>query len=365
MASTQPVLLRPEHDELRTSVRKFLADTSPESAVRAVMETGDGYDPDVWQRSCDELGLAALIVPEQYGGGGYSFVEIGVVLEESGRVLWPSPLFATAVLATTAILSSEDPAAAADYLPEVASGALRATVATSGALLATRTNGAWQVTGTSSYVIDGHTAGLILLLAETEAGLSLFAVDGDAPGLTRAAQSTMDLTRKLASLRFEATRARLVGAEGAGAHVLERVLAVAVVGLAAEQVGGAQRLLELTVDYVKERKQFGRAIGSFQAVKHRCADMLVDVETARAVMVHALWSVSTDSDELAEDAAMAKVFCSDAYLSCAGAAIQLHGGIGFTWEHSAHLFFKRAKTSQLIFGDPVHHRRHLGDLLDL
>ncbi|HVV74406.1 MAG TPA: acyl-CoA dehydrogenase family protein [Mycobacteriales bacterium] len=365
MASTQPVLLRPEHDELRTSVRKFLADTSPESAVRAVMETATGYDPDVWRRACDELGLAALIVPEQYGGGGYSFVEIGVVLEESGRVLWPSPLFATAVLATTAILSSQDLEAAADYLPPIAAGTLRATVATSGALVATRTNGTWQVTGTSSYVIDGHTAELVLVFAETEAGLSLFAVNGDAAGLTREAQSTMDLTRKLAAVCLEATPARLVGTEGAGADLLERVLAAAAVALAAEQVGGAQRLLELTVDYVKDRKQFGRAIGSFQAVKHRCADMLVDVETARAVMVHALWSVATDSDELAEDAATAKVFCSDAYLSCAGAAIQLHGGIGFTWEHSAHLFFKRAKTSQLIFGHPVHHRRHLGDLLDL
>jgi alkylation response protein AidB-like acyl-CoA dehydrogenase len=365
MASTQPVLLRPEHEELRASVRRFLADASSESAVRAVMETGDGYDAEVWRRACDELGLAALAVPEQYGGSGYSFVEVGVVLEESGRTLWPSPLFATTVLATTAILASADAAAATDYLPSIASAELRATVATSGALRATQSRDAWQVTGTSSYVVDGHTAGLILVIAETEDGPSLFGVDGNASGLTREPQSTMDLTRKLAALRLDATPARLLGAPGSGAAVLRRVLAVAAVGLAAEQVGGAQQLLELTVDYVRERKQFGRAIGSFQAVKHRCADMLVDVESARAVMVHALWSVAADSDELAADAALAKVFCSDAFLSCAGAAIQLHGGIGFTWEHSAHLYFKRAKTSQLMFGDPVHHRRLLGDLLDL
>jgi alkylation response protein AidB-like acyl-CoA dehydrogenase len=304
-------------------------------------------------------------VPEEYGGSGFSFVEAGVVLEESGRVLWPSPLFATTVLGTTAILASADATAAADYLPLIASGELRTTVATTGVLLASQDNDTWQVTGTASYVIDGHTAELILVLAGTEAGPSLFAVRSDSSGLTRDALSTMDLTRKLAALRFEATPARLVGVPGNGAEVLERVLAVAVIGLAAEQVGGAQRLLELTVDYVKERKQFGRAIGSFQAVKHRCADMLVDVESARSVMVHALWSVATDSEDLAADAAMAKAFCSEAFLSCAGAAIQLHGGIGFTWEHCAHLFFKRAKASQLMFGDPVHHRRVLGDLLDL
>ncbi|HEX3705903.1 MAG TPA: acyl-CoA dehydrogenase family protein [Mycobacteriales bacterium] len=365
MGSTQPVLLRPEHDELRTSVRKFLADTSPEPAVRAVMETSQGYDSNVWRRACAELGLAALTVPEQYGGSGYSFVEAGVVLEESGRVLWPSPFFATTVLATTALLASGDTSAAADFLPAIASGGLRATVATSGALHAAPTSDGWQVTGASAYVVDGHTAELILVLAETETGLSLFAVDGHASGLTREAQSTMDLTRKLAKLRFDAAPARLIGSAGSGTDLRERVLAVAAVGLAAEQVGGAQRVLELTVDYVKERKQFGRAIGSFQAVKHRCADMLVDVESARSVMVHALWAVAADSDELAEDAAVAKVFCSDAFLSCAGAAIQLHGGIGFTWEHPAHLFFKRAKSGQLMFGDPVHHRRLLGDLLEL
>ncbi len=361
-AAASTVMLGVEHDELRTAVRAFFAATAPESVVRREMETAAGYDRALWRRACAELGLAGLGVPERFGGSGFTFLELSVVLDEAGRALFPSPLLSSAVLATTALLASGDDAACADYLPGIAAGDLCATVALPRERDLVAADGV-RLTGSLEFVLDGHTADLLLMPAATGDGSrTLFAVEGAASGLTREPLSTMDQTRKLARVEFDGTPARAIGPADA---VLDHVERTAAIALACEQVGGAQRVLEMTVAHAKDRAQFGRAIGSFQAVKHRCADMLVDVESARSVATYAAHVMADRGAGLPRVAAMAKAFCSGAYVGAAEASVQLHGGIGFTWEHSAHLHLKRAKSGQLLFGDPIHHRRVLGDLLGL
>jgi alkylation response protein AidB-like acyl-CoA dehydrogenase len=214
-------------------------------------------------------------------------------------------------------------------------------------------------------VIDGHTANLIIVAAKTGAGVSLFAVDGDAAGLTREALSTMDQTRKQAKLTFDNTPATLIGTDGAGWATMSTVLDLGAIALAAEQVGGAQFVLEMAVQYAKDRVQFGRPIGSFQAIKHKCADMLLEVESAKSAAYYGLWCAAEMNDELPSVASLAKSYCSEAYFHAAAENIQIHGGIGFTWEHPAHLYFKRAKSSELMFGDPAYHRELLAQRIGL
>ena len=364
-----------EQEELRSMIRDFLADRSPESEVRRLMETEEGFDPAVWSQMGDELGLLGLAIPEEYGGAGYGFVELGVVLEETGRALLCAPYFSSVVLAANTVLHSGDDAARKDYLPGLASGQLRGTLALTeddgrwdeaGITLQARQAGdGWTLDGHKNFVLDGHTADLVLVAASTPRGTSLFAVDANSAGLTRTALPTMDMTRKLARLEFAGTPARLLGSEGAAWPVLARVLDLAAVALAAEQVGGAAKTLEMAVDYAKIRQQFGRPIGSFQAIKHKCADMLVRVESAKSATYYGLWAAAELNDELPSVASLAKAYCSDAYLHCAGENIQIHGGIGFTWEHPAHLYFKRAKTSQLLLGDPSYHRELVAQRIGL
>jgi alkylation response protein AidB-like acyl-CoA dehydrogenase len=358
-----------EQEQLRAMVRDFLTDKSPESEVRRLMETEEGFDPAVWAQLSGELGLAGLAIPEEYGGAGYGFVEVGIVLEEAGRALLCAPYFSTVVLAATTLLQSGDEAAKKDFLPGIASGELRATLAIteeSGRwepdaveVAAAQSGDSWTLTGVKSYVLDGATADLLLVTARTGAGISLFAVPADASGLTRTSLGTLDLTRKQARIEFAGAPARLIGSEGQAAALLTSVLDVAAIGLAAEQVGGASRVLDMSVEYAKIRVQFGRPIGSFQAIKHKCADMLLEVESAKSAAYYGLWAVASGSDEVPMVASLAKAYCSDAYMHCAAENIQIHGGIGFTWEHPAHLYFKRAKTDQLLFGDPTYHREQL------
>jgi alkylation response protein AidB-like acyl-CoA dehydrogenase len=355
-----------EQEELRSMVRDFLADRSPESEVRRLMETEEGFDPTVWTQMGDELGLLGLAIPEEYGGAGYGFVELGVVLEEAGRALLCAPYFSSVVLAANTVLHSGDDAARKDYLPGLASGQLRGTLALtedSGRwdeaaiiLEARQTGNGWTLEGHKNFVLDGHTADMILVAATAPGGTSLFAVDAGAAGFARTALPTMDMTRKLARLEFAGTPARLLGAEGAAWPVLTRVLDLAAVALATEQVGGAAKTLDMAVDYAKIRQQFGRPIGSFQAIKHKCADMLVRVESGKSAAYYGLWAAAELNDELPSVASLAKAYCSEAYFHCAAENIQIHGGIGFTWEHPAHLYFKRAKTSQLLLGEPSYHR---------
>jgi len=355
-----------EQEELRKSVRRFLEDKSPESEVRRLMETTEGYDPAVWTQMAGQLGLQGLAIPEEFGGSGFTFVELVVVLEEMGRALLCAPYFSTVGLAANTLMASGDDQAQKDYLAGIASGETIATLALtedSGrwdeagvTLTASKQADGWSLDGHKMFVIDGHVANLILVAARTGGGVSIFAVDGSAPSLSRTPLSTMDQTRKQARLEFSGVAGRLIGQEGQGWSILSRALDLAGVALAAEQVGGAQRCLDMSVEYAKLRVQFGRPIGSFQAIKHKCADMLLEVESARSAAYYAAWAAADGSSELPLVASLAKAYCSEAYFHVAAENIQVHGGIGFTWEHDAHLFYRRAKSSEVMLGSPTHHR---------
>src|SRR5262245_2431487 len=364
-----------EQEELRSTIRAFLESKSPESAVRELMETESGYDKAVWSQMAEQMGLQGLHIPEEYGGSGFSYVELGIVLEEMGRSLLCAPFISTVVLAANTLIHSGDDNAKKAHLPGIASGETIAALAftePSGkwdeagiTLPATKSGDGYTLSGTKSFVIDGHTANLLIVAARTDSGVSLFAVDGDASGITKTALSTMDQTRKQAKLEFDNTPAALIGEEGTGWDVLSTVLDLAAVGLAAEQVGGAQFVLEMAVQYAKDRVQFGRPIGSFQAIKHKCADMLLEVESAKSAAYYALWCAAEMNDELPSVASLAKAYCSEAYFHATAENIQIHGGIGFTWEHPAHLYFKRAKSSELLFGDPTYHRELLAQRIGI
>jgi alkylation response protein AidB-like acyl-CoA dehydrogenase len=364
-----------ELTELRASVREFLAATSGEQQVRRVVETERGWDEAVWRRMAGELGLPGLALPVEHGGDGYGFGELAVVLEELGRALVPSPLFATIVLAASALVASGDEAAQGAHLPGIAAGTKTATLALPGQdgcwgsggpdTVAVRDGSGWTLTGEKQLVLDGASADLVLVTAWSDDGPSLFAVAGDAPGLTRRPLRTLDPTRRMAALGLAGVPATPVGTPGTAGPVLERVLDLATTALAAEQVGGARACLETAAGYARSRMQFGRPIGSFQAVKHKCADMFTRTELAAAAASEAAASAAgTDgTPELAVAAAVAHVVCSEAYVFVAAENIQVHGGIGFTWEHPAHLYFRRAKSSQLLFGGPaVYHERLLARL---
>ncbi|HMD91518.1 MAG TPA: acyl-CoA dehydrogenase family protein [Trebonia sp.] len=364
-----------EHEELRTAVRRFLEHRSPEPEVRRLMETATGYDPAVWSQMAAQLGLQGLIIPEQFGGSGYGYVELLVVLAEMGRALLCAPYFSSVVMAANLLMASGDEEAKKDYLPGIAGGSVIATVALAEAcgrwdeagvtLQAQGRGDSWTLTGEKLFVLDGAAAGLVLAAARTPGGVSVLAVEKGAPGFSALPMSTMDQTRKQARLTFDATPARLIGGEGEGWPAISAMLDLAVVGLAAEQAGGAQKVLEMAVEYASVRIQFGRPIGSFQAIKHKCADMVLDVESARSAAYYAAWAAAAGDEELPVLASLAKACCSEAYSRAAAENIQVHGGIGFTWEHPAHLYFKRAKSSELIFGDPGYHRELLAQRIGL
>ena len=364
-----------EQEELRRTVRAFLEDKSPSAEVRRLMETEEGFDPAVWRQMAEQLGLQGLAIPEEYGGSGFTYVELVVVLEEMGRALLCAPYFSTIALAANTILHSGDDAARKELLPGIASGETIATLAFTEdngrwdaegiTMTATKSGGAYTLDGHKMFVLDGHTAGVMVVAARTGDGISLFQVAGDASGLGRTALQTMDQTRKQARLEFSGVPAKLIGAEGKGWDTLGRVLDLAAVALAAEQVGGAQKCLDMAVDYAKVRVQFGRPIGSFQAIKHKCADMLLEVESAKSAAYYAGWAAAELNDELLVVASLAKAYCSDAYFHAAAENIQIHGGIGFTWEHDAHLYFKRAKSSELLLGDPTYHRELLAQRIGI
>ena len=362
-----------EQDEFRKSVRRFLEQKSSSADVRRLMETDEGYDPAVWQQMAEQLGLQGLALPEEYGGSGFGFIEQIAVLEEMGRALLCAPYFSSVVLAGTALVQSGDDAAKRDLLTGIADGSTIATLAWvenptewgMGSLSTTarRSGDGYTIDGTKTLVLDGHTASLILVVAQADGGPSLFAVDASASGLTRRKLETLDMTRKVAALEFAGTHARLIADEGAAASILERTLRLAAVALAAEQVGAAQKCLEMSVEYAKLRMQFGRPIGSFQAIKHKCADMLLEVESARSAAYYAAWAAADGSDALPLLASLAKACCSDAFANAATENIQIHGGIGFTWEHDAHLYYRRAKSTEQFLGSPSEHRDLLAQRL--
>jgi alkylation response protein AidB-like acyl-CoA dehydrogenase len=359
----------PEQEQLREVVRSFLGQKSPESEVRRLMKTPAGYDPAIWKQLAQELDLLGISIPENYGGSGFGFLELSVILEEMGRALLCAPYFSTVVLAANALLASGDVTACETFLPRIAAGDLIATFAIppgmpddSPGVAAARQDDGFVLDGFADHVIDGHIADLIVVPATVDGGgpVSLFAVSAvqslPARVLKRTPRPSMDETRKITRLEFNRAPARLIGELGSGQAAIDSVRAKAAVALASEQVGLCQWGLAASVSYAKARVQFARPIGSFQAVKHKIAEMLVRLESAKAVAYYGAWAAETDAAELTVISSLAKSECSEAALDVAAETIQVHGGIGFTWEHPAHLYFKRAKSSELFLGTPADHR---------
>ena len=350
-ATTDSAISTEDRDALRQSVADLLAKRSDSTAVRAAMRTPRRFDDALWRTLCDEIGVAALAVPEEFGGAGASFVETATVLEELGATLSPVPVFSTA-LATGALLLSGDTDACARLLPEIASGNRIASLCWAGATGWDNpgvSSEAGLLTGTAEFVIDGESADLLLVLAGAPSGVTLHVVDADADGIEVTALPTVDPTRPLARITFDDTAATAITAEG---NVVARLRTLAWALLAAEQVGGADRALRLAVEHASSRTQFGRIIGSFQALKHRMADMYTLVESSRSLARAAIEAVVSDDPNAADLAAAAHVYCSESFATVAGEAIQIHGGIGITAEHDIGLYFKRAHGSAQLFGQP-------------
>ena len=358
-----------EQRALRDAVRRFLADRAPLARVRVLMDTPDGIDRAVWDQAGTQLGLQGIAIPEAYGGGGFTFAEQAIVLEELGarctagrtwpapcsrpRRCWPAP---TRPPGASCCLASRparpwprwpSPRTTGPGRPRRSGSPRPATAA------------GWVLDGHKSFVLDGHTADLILVVAGPARAVAVRRAARRARPDRRRGLPTLDQTRKLARLEFGSVPARRI--DGDGAAVLARTLDVAAIALAAEQLGGAQRALEMAVSYAKDRQQFGRPIGSFQAIKHRCADLLLEVESLRSAVGYAAAAVAEDSAEIPVVASLVKAYASDVYFHVAAENIQIHGGIGFTWEHDAHLYFKRAKASELFLGDASYHREHLAE----
>jgi len=354
--------LTEDQEMIRASAESFLAAASPSAAVRRAMATPAGYDAALWEELAGKLGWCATTIAVDHGGLGLGMVEQALLMEQMGRRLLCAPFFSTACLAVTALQEAGDEAARARYLPDIAAGRLTASLAfaTSGIEWiaggpfgrAGRDGEDFVLTGRYRHVPDGATAGLLLLTAvvDDEPAPSLFALAGELPGLERQTLQTLDATRRLAEVRVAGLRvpaAARIGTPDRTVPGLERTSALAAIALAAEQLGGAQQCLDLTLAYIGERRQFGRTIASFQAVKHRCAELMVDIEASRSAVLGAACAASAaaSTGELALEAACAKALASDAYFRCAQEAIQLHGGVGFAWEYDPHLYFKRAQAS--------------------
>ena len=360
----------PEQEDLRESAQRFLADHSPSPAVRQWMATERGFDESVWKQVA-ELGWTGIAIPEAYGGVGAGFVELAVLLEEMGRALLCAPFFSSVVLAATAIQSSGTEDQKEKLLPGLANGSVRATLAF------TEPSGHWGrdgisleakngvLNGIKTYVVDGHTADLLIVAAQAPEGVALYTVDADANGITRTPLQTVDGTRKQARIDFAGVKGEPLGSGGDQWPALSKTLDEIAVCLSCEMVGGAQRCLDMSVDYAKHRTQFGRPIGSFQAIKHKCADMLMKVESSRSAAYYTAWAAAEGDEELPVLASMTKAYVSDAYFHMAAENIEVHGGIGFTWEHDAHLYFRRAKSSELFLGDATYHRELVAQRIGL
>ncbi len=377
-----------EQELARQTARSFLEKECPSAFVRRMMDDPAGTTDELWHKLA-ELGWLGLVYPEVHGGLGLGFVDLTVILEEMGRVVMPGPFFSTVLLGGLALREAGSEAQQAAWLPKIAEGAARATLAVTeeqpgwdaaAVQLAARPvkgkDGHWTLSGTKLFVPDAHTADLLVVAARTARptredpthGVTLFLVPAETRGVAATLLPTMDQTRKLCELtlaRVTVGPDAVLGPLHGGWRPLSRVLERATVGLCAEMCGGAQRVLEMCTEYAKVRQAFGKPIGAYQAVKHKCADMLVAVENAKSVTYYAAWAVDQDGADAALAASMAKAYVSDAYRKAAGDGIQIHGGIGFTWEHDLHLYFKRARASEVMFGDAMLHRERVARLVGL
>ncbi len=372
---------------IRDSAERFLAQASDSAAVRVAMARTGGYDPALWQQIGQALYWPALMVPEHYGGMGLGFVELALLQEQCGRFLLGSPLFATACLATPALMLADNPPLQDTWLTAIAAGQTRATLAWGSGMEASAIEvtalpegGGYRLDGRYAQVLDGAEADLLIVAvrdlgSQGEQCISLFALPADTPGVHRTALPTLDQTRRLARIELQAVHVdstALLCCAGEAWPLLRDVLDIAAIALAAEQTGGAQQVLDLTLAYIGERKQFNRSIASFQAIKHRCADMMLKVECARSAFWYAACvageRLSAEGDgalaaELAAAAATAKVHASESFFHCAAESIQLHGGVGFTWEYDPHLYFKRARAGEQMLGTPAWHSERLASQL--
>ncbi|MFR9804071.1 acyl-CoA dehydrogenase family protein [Pseudonocardia sp. RS010] len=360
-----------EHLELRRTVRRFVEQQVTEADVRRTIDDPEGLDRAVWSRMGAQLGLQGLALPEEFGGADGGLLETVILFEETGRALVPSPLLSTVGLAAPLLLALGDGGACKQWLTDIAAGELIAAVALPGGayeptspptVRAEPTADGWRLTGSASHVLDGALADLLLVVAATAEGPRVFAVRPREIELGLTPLATLDLTRREADIVFDDTPAEPVGPADRVADALDRALTVAAVALAAEQTGGAEHLMAMAVEYAKIRYQFGRAIGSFQAIKHKLAEMAFDVERMHAAVRHAA-TVADDPAELAVAAELAAKYCSEAFFRVAAETVQVHGGIGFTWEHPAHLYFRRAKASEYLLGSPGSHGERLLALL--
>ena len=371
-----------EQELLRNTARKFFENECPSDTVRKLMETPEGISAELWKKLAEQ-GWLGLIYPEPYDGTALGLVDLVVLMEEMGRAVAPGPYFSTVLLGGLAILEAGSDAQKKEWLPKIAAGDKRVALAwmepsaqlgpAGVTLTAVEKGGRYTLSGTKLFVHDAHTADALVVAARTRPGagadgVSLFLLPKGTKGLAVTLLPTMDQTRKLCEVACSDVTVgadALLGAAGAGWTPLSRVLDRATVALCAEMCGGAQRVLDMTTDYAKIRTAFGKPIGSYQGVKHRAADMLVEVENAKSLTYYAAWAVDENVPEAPLAASMAKAYVSDAYRRTAGAGIQLHGGIGFTWEHDLHLYFKRAKSSEFTFGDASYHRERVAQLINL
>ena len=369
-----------EQEMLRGSARDLLAKECPPKVVRRLMESADAYDPALWKKTAD-LGWTALGIPEQYGGVG-SFLDLVVVLEEAGRALMPGPFFSTMGLAVPALIEAGTEAQKKEVLSAIAQGSARATLAftepsgrwdaSSVTLSAKPEGGGWRLDGVKQFVPDAEAADYMVVAARTrgdgEDGISIFLVKGRPKGMTVTPLKTLDMTRRWCEVRFDGVSldgGALMGERDKAWPQLKRALEWATAALCAEMVGGAQKVLETSTEYAKTRQQFGKPIGIYQAVSHKLADMLVLSESGRSATYYAAWAVDADAPDRSVAASIAKAYVSDAYRKISGDGIQVHGGIGFTWEHDVQLYFKRAKSSEVTLGDATYHRELVAQSLDL
>ncbi len=359
-----------EQSDLRDAVADLMAKRSPESQVRRLIAGGTGHDAGAWA-DLAAMGLLGLSIPEEFGGSGAGAAELAVVSEQMGRALMCGPYLSTAVLTPYLLLALADTPECTEALPRIAAGELIATVAFAETVddeagsarppehpdtHATSTGDSWQLTGGKTYVLDAAAAERFYVVAQSPSGVGVFAVERGAPGMTVSPLNTVDQTRRLGRITLADTPARLVGAPAAGAQAIEQALDRAAVALVAEQAGGAMHVTTMATDYARTRYQFGRAIGSFQAVKHMCVDMLLEAQSAVSAARHAAAAFDSGDPDRCADLALTQAYCSDAYVFTAATNIQVHGGIGFTWEHPAHLYLRRARSDAQIFGDPAWHR---------
>lgn len=370
-----------DQEALREATRKFLDNECPTTFVRKMMADDTAHSTELWKKIA-QLGWLGIMVPEDFGGAGGSFLDLVVILEETGKSLLPGPFFATALLGTTAILAGGSDAQKAALLPKIVEGTHVVTLAlaeksgrydAAGVTLAATVKGNdFTLSGEKMFVPDAHVADQLIVAARTggsgEEGITLFLVDAKAPGVTITQLKTVDMTRRQCHIAFQdvaVARAQVLGEVGKGWSVLRRVLDQAMAGLSAEMVGTGQKALDMAVAYAKERVQFGKPIGSFQAVKHKCVDMMVQVENARSLTYYAAWTVDENTEEARQAVPMAKAYCSDMCKTVASEAIQVHGGIGFTWEHDMHLFYRRGLASEAAFGSAPTHREVVAQTLNL